>query len=320
MADYHAESDIYSRTAGSQAGQYKTVQAWKTRKTLQQMPQETAQNLSQSTSVKPVPAAQIDKTTPAQKTILANLEKAADGKVGTFDVELTTSMAYAQANEQIDYNANEKPEGYQFGDVVDVVNPLHHLPIVGMVYRGLSGDAIHPMSQIIGGAIYGGPVGAVTGTANAISQIQTGKDLGDHALSLVGLGSKTPPPAAFETNLHPSMMSSFTADTENQNNPVQQLNNVVTNSHSPEKHLGSALSFVNLAEPGRAYTKINMAEGRTAGSMIVEKRLASYRQTINTAPLSKTLEEPVSVDLQALPQREAITTVHLSAMPPKRGI
>lgn len=320
MADYRADSGIYSRTAGNQAGQYKTVQAWKTRQPAKPTAIDAKQNPSQTTAVKPVPAAQIDKTTPAQKTILTNLEKAADGKVGTFDTQLTTGMAYAQANGYIDYDLESKSEGYQFEDVVDVVNPLHHLPVVGMVYRGLSGDTIHPMSQIIGGAIYGGPVGAVTGTANAISQIQTGKDLGDHALSLVGLGSKTPSPTSFGTSLHPSMINGFSANTNGQNNPVQQLTEVVKDNTAPAESLGSAMSFVNLAEPNRIYEKIKIADGRTAGSAIVEKRMAGYRHTMNTAPLSKASKTPVSIDLQALPKREAITTVQLSAMPPKREI
>jgi len=320
MASYYAHSDIHSRTAGAHNGQHKSVQAWKTRKTAEPAAIQQAQKTLEDPQAQTASTTQIDKTTPAQKTILANLEKAADGKIGSFDLELQTSNAYAEANGAIDYktdyNAPSKTEGYQFEDVVDVVNPLHHLPIVGMVYRGLTNDTIHPMSQIIGGAIYGGPVGAVTGTANAISQIQTGKDLGDHAMSLVGLGSKKSQATNFNGNLHPAMISSFTGDTNGQNKPLNILNDAVEINDSAQDDLGSAMSFVNLSEPNRAYKKVNMADGRTAGSMIVEKKMANYRQTITNTALS---QEPMNLDIKSLPQREAITNIQLSAMPPRRG-
>jgi len=44
------------------------------------------------------------------------------------------------------------------------------------------------MSRILGGALIGGPVGAVTSTANVISEMQTGSDLNDRTLNLIGLG------------------------------------------------------------------------------------------------------------------------------------
>ena len=74
---------------------------------------------------------------------------------------------------------------FKFGDVVDIINPLHHIPLVGGVYRELSNNQLHPLSQIIGGSLYGGPIGAVTGTANAIAQVQTGKDLPAHAFDFL---------------------------------------------------------------------------------------------------------------------------------------
>lgn len=304
MADYHYHSGINERTAGTQAGQYKTVQAWKSRKSTNSAAQIKHGAITQN-PVKPTPAAKIDTTTAAQKTILANLEKAADGKVGTFDAKLTTGLAYAEANDQIDDAGKETaPKGYQFDDVVDVINPLHHLPVVSMVYRGITGDTIHPMSQILGGALYGGPIGAVTGTANAISQVQTGKDLGSHVLGFAGLNTKT--------DTIPNHID--------KNDPIAQLNNIAKTKTTSEKNLGSVMAFVNLAEPDRAYEKIKMADGRTAGSMIVEKRMNGYRQVINTKTFNKPSETPIQINLEALPKREEITTVQLSSMPPKQKI
>jgi hypothetical protein len=66
-------------------------------------------------------------------------------------------------------------EGWGFGDVLDVINPLQHIPLVNMVYRGLTGDQIGGAAQIIGGGLFGGPIGAIAGTASAIISHQTGQ-------------------------------------------------------------------------------------------------------------------------------------------------
>lgn len=152
------------RTAGFNNNPYKSVQAWKKPKYL------PAQNSNQ-----------------AQRTIMANLDKASVGKIGRHDVQIEQINAYAPSR-QGSLNA-QQPFG--FADVVDVINPLQHLPIVNMVYRQLTGDQLHPVSQIIGGAVFGGPIGAVTGTANAIAKMQTGKDFGEHAMGFAGLKINT---------------------------------------------------------------------------------------------------------------------------------
>lgn len=50
-------------------------------------------------------------------------------------------------------------DGLTFGDLIDVVNPLQHLPVVGNVYRWLTGDDLSPAARVAGGALYGGPIG-----------------------------------------------------------------------------------------------------------------------------------------------------------------
>ncbi|HCZ12942.1 MAG TPA: hypothetical protein DHV16_12065, partial [Nitrospiraceae bacterium] len=45
--------------------------------------------------------------------------------------------------------------GVSFGDILDIVNPLQHIPVVSTVYRSETGDKISPGSRIIGGAIFG---------------------------------------------------------------------------------------------------------------------------------------------------------------------
>lgn len=53
-------------------------------------------------------------------------------------------------------------DGFTFGDIIDIVNPLQHIPVVSNIYRKITGDTIAPAMEIAGGALFGGPIGAVT--------------------------------------------------------------------------------------------------------------------------------------------------------------
>jgi len=76
---------------------------------------------------------------------------------------------------------------YSFSDVIDMINPLQHLPVVGMIYRNITGDALKPISQIIGGTLFGGPVGAVSSTVNVIVKDRTGKDVAENILAMADI-------------------------------------------------------------------------------------------------------------------------------------
>lgn len=89
----------------------------------------------------------------------------------------------------IAYEGVSADDGFSFSDIIDVINPLQHLPVIGTLYRKFTGDTIKPMSNIIGGAIFGGPVGAVSSTLNVIVKDRTGRDIAENALSIVGLDS-----------------------------------------------------------------------------------------------------------------------------------
>ena len=73
---------------------------------------------------------------------------------------------------------------FSFGDLIDIVNPLQHLPIVGSVYRKVTGDDISAPSRIIGGSIFGGPAGLVMALVNALTEEISGRDLGQTVIAL----------------------------------------------------------------------------------------------------------------------------------------
>lgn len=48
-------------------------------------------------------------------------------------------------------------DGLTFGDLLDVINPLQHIPMVSSIYRAVTGDEISPGARVAGGALYGAP-------------------------------------------------------------------------------------------------------------------------------------------------------------------
>jgi hypothetical protein len=76
-------------------------------------------------------------------------------------------------------------DGFSFKDFLDIINPLQHLPVVGTLYRALTGDKLEPGSRIIGGTLFGGIGGFVSSLVNAVIEDETGSDIGDKALALL---------------------------------------------------------------------------------------------------------------------------------------
>lgn len=75
--------------------------------------------------------------------------------------------------------------GISFGDILDIVNPLQHIPIVSTIYRSATGDAISPVSRLIGGTIFGKIFGLVSAVVNIVVEAVTGKDIGDHVMTAI---------------------------------------------------------------------------------------------------------------------------------------
>ena len=78
----------------------------------------------------------------------------------------------------------EAAEG-SFWDLLDVVNPLQHLPIVGALYRQVTGDTISAPARVMGGALYGGPLGMLAGVAETLFEQTTGADYGTQLAQLI---------------------------------------------------------------------------------------------------------------------------------------
>lgn len=78
-----------------------------------------------------------------------------------------------------------KNEDFGFWDFIDIINPLQHIPVVSTIYRELTGDEISAPARIMGGALYGGPLGFAASIGNAVVEEVTGKDAGEIAMAMV---------------------------------------------------------------------------------------------------------------------------------------
>lgn len=78
-----------------------------------------------------------------------------------------------------------------FGDILSVINPLQHIPVVSSIYRWITGDTIKPAARVIGDALFGGPIGLVAGAMNAMMEQVTGNDVATQMLAMV-TGEQTP--------------------------------------------------------------------------------------------------------------------------------
>lgn len=75
-----------------------------------------------------------------------------------------------------------------FKDLLDVINPLQHIPVIGHFYRKMTGDEISPTAQFVGGAIFGGPIGAAVAITDIAVREQTGKGGIDTMMGILSKG------------------------------------------------------------------------------------------------------------------------------------
>jgi hypothetical protein len=99
-------------------------------------------------------------------------------------------------------NGQASSGGLSFGDILDAVNPLQHIPIVSTLVRAVTGSQISAASQIAGDTLYGAllPGGAVAGLVSSAADVamkqMSGRDIGQYVLGAVsGSSASSAPPA-----------------------------------------------------------------------------------------------------------------------------
>ncbi|MDD5585669.1 MAG: hypothetical protein PHY92_01765 [Alphaproteobacteria bacterium] len=72
-------------------------------------------------------------------------------------------------------------EDFGWDDLLDVLNPLQHIPVLGTIYREMTGDTIKPVARVAGDVLFGAVTGSliVSGIVSAVSaayEQQTGEE------------------------------------------------------------------------------------------------------------------------------------------------
>ncbi len=200
-------------------------------------------------------------------------------------------------------------ESFGFGDLIDIVNPLHHIPLVNHLYESVTGDTIKPSGRIIGGAIFGGVAGAAAGIANVIVEEETGKDLTGNMVALVTKGDlpqTKPQHLSPEQHLNQAARVAFN-DNIIESEPLPAL------AFSPQP---AATANAPPAEYEHYSFNKNSDDDRMAGTMVRRKPIART-QSVSPMPFTP-LSDPASINLAAIRADQtaaAITEIKLAPLP-----
>ena len=81
-----------------------------------------------------------------------------------------------------------KDGSFGFRDLLDIVNPLQHIPVVSAIYRRLTGDVPGNVAELAGDALFGGAIGLGVGLFSVAFKEETGEEPGEMALGLLTSG------------------------------------------------------------------------------------------------------------------------------------
>lgn len=86
-------------------------------------------------------------------------------------------------------------DNFSFGDFLNLVNPLNYIPGVSTLYQNVTAQKASPVSSLIGGAIFGGPLGFAIAGIGAVFEEATGKGvIGSIADAVTGKGEPVDQP------------------------------------------------------------------------------------------------------------------------------
>ncbi|HUK00434.1 MAG TPA: hypothetical protein VLV85_19435 [Stellaceae bacterium] len=212
--------------------------------------------------------------------------------------------------------------GFSFRDILDIINPLQHLPIIGSVYRWLTGDRPGAVAQVAGDALYGGPIGAAVGFVGTALEDNSGRDVGERVLTAM-FGSHDNPsgtavaaaaPSAAPASAATAVASATPAPA---NPPASPLPLPARPDHAPLPLFGGIAQPVPAAQAGvpTAASTLTPAQqflAQTTGAIRPAAPVAVAPARQASAPPTKIV--PLSLPAGALPANTA-TTVPMPVNP-----
>jgi hypothetical protein len=86
--------------------------------------------------------------------------------------------------------AETTDDGFGFDDVLDMINPLQHLPVIGTAYRAITGDEMETPARLAGGALFGGLFGFLGALGSAAYEEIVGESVDETLLSFFDAGNE----------------------------------------------------------------------------------------------------------------------------------
>lgn len=154
-------------------------------------------------------------------------------------------------------------DGFTFGDLVDLVNPLQHIPIVSTIYRAITGDEIAMGPRMVGGAVLGGVIGFGLAAANAAVEYETGKDVGETVLAAVTNGASKAMSFAKSSTDSADQVATLQSTSGPSEDMVAMLEAPIVSEAIPERAGKVAASSATSLLDGIKLASANMDQERT---------------------------------------------------------
>ena len=120
------------------------------------------------------------------------------------------------------------PQHWNFRQFLSELNPLQYIPVLGTIYRAVTGDTIPETAREAGSLVVsgltGGPIGVAINLVMLAAEKITGVDpekLGSEALAGIGIGAHKSHPAAPKTAAPPPAAPASTPASETAWSPAQ---------------------------------------------------------------------------------------------------
>lgn len=123
------------------------------------------------------------------------------------DFTLRAVQPHSQAAPAAAPKAKSDDSGFGFDDLLDIINPLQHIPVVSTIYRHLTGDKIETVPKLAGDTLYGGLTGFLCSLGDTLFTELTGKSVGDTVYAAL-IGEDEPPAIAVANdNAEPALQA-----------------------------------------------------------------------------------------------------------------
>lgn len=124
---------------------------------------------------------------PAQAALLRGAQDVAPGPLADAAAERRSAARGAVLPPLAEGQYEPMPATMTFAQFLSGLNPLQHIPLVGTIYRAITGDVPPTVMRVVGGFLLGGPLGGVASAVGAAAEEIFG--IARHA------GPETAPPA-----------------------------------------------------------------------------------------------------------------------------